>query len=33
MPRLRHLVSTMESVRTVHRIVSPDALDAFVAGL
>jgi hypothetical protein len=33
MPRLRHLVSTMESERTVHRITSPEALNAFVAKL
>jgi len=33
MPRLRHLISTVESERTVHRITSPEALNAFIAKL
>jgi hypothetical protein len=33
MPRLRELISTFEDGRRIHRITSPDQLDAFVAAL
>jgi hypothetical protein len=33
MPRLRELISTFDHGRRIHRITSPEQLDAFVASL